>query len=226
MQARNTTRPPARHELTPWDRLGRSLFRARGLTPIALVLIVFLWPTGAGLGLARLLVSIALIVAGEGVRLGAVGTAGKCTRTRGDNVAELVTSGPFARVRNPLYIGNFLLSYGLVVLSRVDWLLWAFPIVFFFQYAAIVSWEERVLSARFGRDYEEYRRAVPRWIPRTGRRAGPEPPPFRSDVAWRSERDTLRAIAIIVAVLLLKHLAFGAALSRFVLAAARGGGIQ
>jgi len=215
---------PRRPKLSAWDRLGRALFRARGLTPIALLLIVILWPTGEGLSPPRLCVAVALMVAGETARLCAVGTAGKCTRTRGDNVAELVTSGPFARVRNPLYVGNFLLSYGLVALSRVGWLLWAFPVVFFFQYAAIVSWEEKILSARFGREYEEYRRSVPRWIPKPARVAAAAPHPFRADIAWRSERDTLRATAAIVAILLLKHFVFGGALTRFVLAAFRAGG--
>ena len=65
---------------------------------------------------------------------------------------------------------------------------------------------------------------MPRWIPKPARAAAAASHPFRADVAWRSERDTLRAAAAIVAVLLLKHFVFGDALTRFVLAALRTGG--
>lgn len=66
-----------------------------------------------------LIVSLALTVGEELHRFRAVDVAGKRTRTRGRKIKELVAAGPFAHVRSPLYIGNFILTYGLVVLSRI-----------------------------------------------------------------------------------------------------------
>ena len=181
-----------------------------------------LWPTEGGLTPLRTALSAALMLAGEWYRLIAVGVAGKCTRTRGRNVKELVTSGPFAHVRNPLYVGNFILSYGLVVMSKVDWLLWAFPVAFFLQYAAIVAWEERILGETFGREYERYRAEVPAWIPTPRAFSTPSGHTFRREIALRSERDSLRAMVIIVAFLLAKHYYLHAPIGRLVRALTGG----
>ncbi|MBD3348268.1 MAG: hypothetical protein GF400_03600 [Candidatus Eisenbacteria bacterium] len=201
---------------TPWERLGGFLFRARSATPVILLLVVVFWPTGGGLSFRRGALAAALIIGGEWYRIRAVGVAGKCTRTRGSNVKELVTAGPFARVRNPLYIGNFVLTYGLVVLSKVDWLLWVFPLAFFLQYAAIVAWEERVLSESFGEEYEHYRAHVPAWLPSGRVYPSPSHHGYRKEIALRSERDSLRAVLLLVAVLLLKHFVFHEAIRSLV----------
>ncbi len=199
-----------RHEatsgMTAWEAFGGALFRARGVTPLALVVVVLFWPTPAGLPAPVLAVSLALILAGELTRLHAVGYAGKRTRTRGTNVKELVTAGPFARVRNPLYIGNFLLAMGLIVLSRVGWLLWVFPVLFFLQYAAIIAWEERILTNQFPNSYPAYRSRVPRWFPRVTPVEESSAHRYSARTALESERDSLRALAALFLVLLLKHL--------------------
>lgn len=198
---------------TGWQRLGGAFFRARSVTPVVVILVVLLWPTSGGLSWQRAAASLALVIAGEWCRIRAVGVAGKCTRTRGSNVKELVTSGPFAHVRNPLYIGNFVLAYGLVVLSKVDWLLWAFPVAFFFQYAAIVAWEESVLLGSFGGEYERYRSEVRAWMPSPRAYSNPSDHSFRREIALRSERDSLRTVVVLIAVLALKHLLFHGAIS-------------
>lgn len=202
-------------ELSAWERVGARLFRTRSGAPVALVLLVLLWPTPSGMPHERLALGTVLVLAGAGLRFWGVGTAGKRTRTRGSRVKELVTSGPFAHVRNPLYLANFVLTYGLVVLSRIGWLLWAFPVLFFFQYAAIVSWEERILLSGFGRSYQEYRSRVRRWIPsraaytnRTGHR-------FSARIARQSERGTLTAVGVLYCLLIGKHLFFHEQLARF-----------
>lgn len=219
-------RPRDDLDLTTWQTIGGLLFRARSATPVALVVVVALWPTPGGLSPWRAAIAAALLAAGELYRFRAVGFAGKCTRTRGSNVKELVTSGPFARVRNPLYLGNFVLTYGVVVLSKVEWLVWAFPVVFFLQYSAIVAWEERVLSGTFGTEYEDYRREVPAWLPSRHTYGRPSAHRFRRDAAVRSERDSLRAVAIIAAALVLKHFVFHEAVAGLVSGAARAIGIE
>jgi protein-S-isoprenylcysteine O-methyltransferase Ste14 len=219
MEATNTRHagPPTRagEALTRWERFGGSLFKARSATPVALLLAVLLWPTAGGVGVRRLVASGALIASGEALRLWAVGVAGKLTRTRGGNVKTLVTSGPFALVRNPLYVANFAIAYGVVTLSKVDWLLWAFPPLFAVQYAAIVAWEERVLATAFRDTYDEYRRRVRRWAPSRPRGGGAGSGyAWAGRIAWQSERDTLTGLAALVVVLVAKHLVFQADLAR------------
>jgi protein-S-isoprenylcysteine O-methyltransferase Ste14 len=196
---------------TRWERVGGALFRARSVTPVGVLGVALLWPTQGGLHWPLLSTAAALVVAGEALRLWAVGVAGKLTRTRGANVRELVTAGPFAIVRNPLYIGNFAVACGVVVLSKVEWLLWAFPPLFALQYAAIVAWEERVLSTAFGETYARYRAVVPRWLPSLRGAAGAGP--WKGRIAWQSERDTLLGLLALVLFLIVKHVGFHGAVA-------------
>jgi protein-S-isoprenylcysteine O-methyltransferase Ste14 len=90
---------------------------------------------------------------------------------------RLVVSGFNRYVRNPMYAGLVLSIIGQALLFGNFWLLayavaaWAVP-------AAFVRWyEEPTLARTFGAEYEEYRRAVPAWLPRlrpfTGTREAP-----------------------------------------------------
>ena len=61
--------------------------------------------------------------------------------------SHLITDGPFALVRNPLYIGNFFLSFGVLIMSWafMPWMIFIFIALFSMQYSAIVSLEENYL---------------------------------------------------------------------------------
>lgn len=80
----------------------------------------------------------------------------------------LTTTGPYARVRNPIYIGNVLVLLGLCIFSEVVYfvpimLLWAGVV-----YRYVVRYEEAHLLNKYGEAYREYTQRVPRWIPRLG----------------------------------------------------------
>jgi protein-S-isoprenylcysteine O-methyltransferase Ste14 len=85
----------------------------------------------------------------------------------------LTTTGPYALVRNPIYIANTLLLLGLCVGSEVPWLC---PLVLLYcgvVYSFVVRQEEAHLAVKYGEPYRQYLRDVPRWMPRLGaRRAG------------------------------------------------------
>ncbi len=68
------------------------------------------------------ILGFALIVPGELIRLAGVAAAGTVTRRRSRDVQRLVTYGIFRWVRNPLYVGNFLIWMGFVIISGVPWL--------------------------------------------------------------------------------------------------------
>jgi hypothetical protein len=79
---------------------------------------------------------------------------------------ELVTDGAFSIVRNPLYVGSFIATVGLglltISLSITLLLIGAFAIC----YAYTVDREELYLSRKFGDNYTRYTQEVPRWLPK------------------------------------------------------------
>lgn len=78
----------------------------------------------------------------------------------------LTVSGPYAYVRNPLYIGSFLIGAGLAVAGgSVLWLL-LFLLFFVALYGPTVASEAARLTEQFGHRYVEYAAKVPAFIPR------------------------------------------------------------
>ena len=115
------------------------------------------------------------VLAGETVRLAGVSAAGTVTRRRSRNVQRLVTYGIFAWVRNPLYVGNFLIWTGFVIGSGVLWFLPIAIALFAIEYSLIVRYEEGVLESIFGQEFLAYKAVTPRWIPNPpkSRQSGP-----------------------------------------------------
>lgn len=77
---------------------------------------------------------------------------------------HLVTSGPFAFSRNPIYLGNTALMAGFGFIFGIVWFLpLAFAAAWLTQKLAIER-EERHLESRFGKAYRDYRKHVRRWV--------------------------------------------------------------
>lgn len=80
---------------------------------------------------------------------------------------KLVTTGPYARVRNPMVTGVFVLLFGLGVLLRSISLVSIFtPLFILLNVGELKAVEERELERRLGKDYVEYKKRVPMFIPR------------------------------------------------------------
>ena len=178
-------------------RLGGWLFRHRGFLPVPFIVVPFIWhgvmaPSSWGVG--------ALSVAfGETMRLWGVAAAGAETRRRSRVVARLVTSGPFAWLRNPLYLGNFFIWAGFSVIAGIHWFLPIAVAVFTLEYTPIVRYEEAVLEATFGEQYLRYKERTSRWLPVA---PATEPKgPLSWKTAWKSERSTLLQFVVLAAVL-------------------------
>jgi len=77
----------------------------------------------------------------------------------------VITKGVFGIVRHPIYLGSILFYLGLILstLSLLSLVVW-FIIILFYNF--ISSHEEKLLLQRFGRDYKDYMRQVPMWLPR------------------------------------------------------------
>ena len=79
---------------------------------------------------------------------------------------RLVVTGLYRFVRNPMYVGALLIILAEAVYFRSVWLvLYAFG-VWAALHIALVIFEEPQLTKRFGADYEQYLKTVPRWIPK------------------------------------------------------------
>jgi len=76
---------------------------------------------------------------------------------------RLVTEGPFALVRHPMYLGIALVGLGGLLIYRT-WT-FAFFTANFFGLIFRARREEQALAAEFGEQWEEYCRQVPAWIP-------------------------------------------------------------
>ncbi|MBI5963265.1 MAG: isoprenylcysteine carboxylmethyltransferase family protein [Chloroflexi bacterium] len=91
---------------------------------------------------------------------------GKGTPAPIDPPKELVASGLYRYVRNPMYVGVLSVIFG-HILWFGHWSLLIYAFVIFTAFHLFVTlYEEPNLKRRFGASYEEYLRKVPRWIPR------------------------------------------------------------
>jgi len=80
-------------------------------------------------------------------------------------ISGVIRKGVFNVVRHPIYLSEILLYLGFLMLSlslaAACVLFVAIPFLYY-----ISRYEERLLLARFGEEYEQYLRDVPMWIPR------------------------------------------------------------
>ena len=180
------------------------IFSLRSYTPIPflLAMVAFAQPTAVTM-------AIGFVVAGCGevIRFWGVAYAGSLTRVTGSvGAPEVIVAGPFARVRNPLYVGNVLMYIGIGIMSNAlyPWLLLAALAWFSFQYSQIVTAEEEFLEKEFGAVYLEYKRNVPRFIPHLSVYVNAAQSKQLSNwkEAIHSERRTFQALSLVLLVLL------------------------
>ena len=88
-----------------------------------------------------------------------------------DPPKELVITGLYRYVRNPMYVGALILLGGYIFWFPSRAII-AFPIVFFIDFHLFVlAYEEPTLRRKFGTAYGDYCKSVPRWIPKFGKHA-------------------------------------------------------
>ena len=146
------------------------------------------------------------VATGEASRFWGVAYAGSLTRVTGSvGAPEVIVAGPFAHVRNPLYVGNMLTYVGIGVMANAwfPWLILIAAIWFIFQYSLIVSLEEEFLDKEFGASYQEFKHNVPRFFPRLSAYINPvqatQVPNWRE--ATHSERRTFQALGLVLLIL-------------------------
>jgi protein-S-isoprenylcysteine O-methyltransferase Ste14 len=135
-----------------------SLRRLR-LKAVWLLVIPFLWwatPTPATLSVGAGFAALGLLIRAL--------SAGHIHKDR-----TLTTSGPYARTRNPLYLGSLLLGVGVAVAGGRAVFLFAFVGFFAVIYGLTMRSEARLLEKEYGERYRRYARRVPLLWPRLTR---------------------------------------------------------
>ena len=79
---------------------------------------------------------------------------------------HLVVSGLYRYVRNPMYVAVLAVILGQALIFGSIGLLEYAAVAWFAAHVFVVAYEEPTLRASFGAEYEAFRAAVPRWIPR------------------------------------------------------------
>jgi protein-S-isoprenylcysteine O-methyltransferase Ste14 len=158
-------------------RLGQALFRFRSFTPLpvlaALAFVLYRTrgtpgPGGPQLDGALDAAGLAVAALGQALRFYTLGWVPEGTSGQRSELEAWVlnTKGPYAYVRNPLYLGNLGICLGLLLLAHAP-LAYAIGLAFFFgEYFFIIRAEEDFLRQRFGQAFDAYRAQVRRWVPR------------------------------------------------------------
>jgi protein-S-isoprenylcysteine O-methyltransferase Ste14 len=113
----------------------------------------------------RIVIGIVLVAAGAGLGIPAI----LAFRSAGTHVepwkpsSVLATTGLYAYVRNPMYVGLALLVAGIGVALASDWTLVMLVAGALLMHFGVVKREERYLSAKFGEPYRQYMNTVPRY---------------------------------------------------------------
>ena len=113
-----------------------------------------------------------LLVIGATLGLACAGvfiSRGRGTPAIFDAPRAFVAIGPYKYVRNPMYIGGLVLLIGFGLYERSISILFLALLLFPLVHLFVLFYEEPTLTRKFGSSYQEYRRAVRRWIPRLTR---------------------------------------------------------
>jgi len=179
--------------------IGEHLFHWRDYSAIPAMFLLLLNanPTARSATVGTILIGI-----GAAARVYTVAFMGSAPK---DNLGSdhLITTGPFALIRNPLYLANMFITVGVVWYGGVIWLGLPMLLFFAFQYHCITKYEESSLLAKFGDEYQRYMDRVPPWIPLKTPIADDFPVPPSLSAAFIAEKKALAAISAILFLLML-----------------------
>jgi protein-S-isoprenylcysteine O-methyltransferase Ste14 len=124
--------------------------------PIAIVAIILLLPF---LQTSWLLAGFVVSMLGELIQLWSFASL--------DKNSDLAIRGPYALVRNPMYLGRYFILLGFLMLLGAWWVLVVYTVVYWLYMDTRVEREEAHLRPIFGPRYDEYCARVRRFIPGT-----------------------------------------------------------
>jgi protein-S-isoprenylcysteine O-methyltransferase Ste14 len=184
-----------------YEKQGAFLFRHRSYLPLLMgpvVVAAFLDPhyshpffSGFAGGLWK---AICILISFSGIWVRSLvagyvplGTSGRNTERQ--VATSLNTKGMYSFVRNPLYLGNFLIILGLLLFTQVWWFTLVGIAVFWIFYERIIFTEEEFLRGKFGATFVEWSLKTPVFIPKFKGWDKPDLP-FSWKIVLRREHST------------------------------------
>ena len=159
-----------------FEKTGEYFFRWRSYLPLFMAVLFipalaqFRYPfANPGLNLAWDAGCLAVSLLGQVVRFFTVGFVPRGTsgrNTRGQVAEVLNTTGMYAVVRNPLYLGNFIIWFGLSLFMKSLWFSTIIILFFTIFYERIICAEEAFLREKFGDAFMQWADATPAIIPK------------------------------------------------------------
>ena len=158
-----------------FEKQGNFLFKYRGQFPLILffITIPFIFFTDYNSITDTneniyTIISVFLSSLGFLIRFYTIGTTPKGTSGRNtkEQVAEVLNStGIYATVRHPLYLGNYLIWIGIATFVFSLFFILLISLLFWIYYERIMFAEERFLEKRFGEEYLNWSNKIPAFIP-------------------------------------------------------------
>lgn len=157
------------------SRSGSFLFRWRSYLPLFMIfLIVLALPhSDRNRDIGRLddlwsVICAFVSLSGLMIRIATIGCTAKGTsgtNTKRQIADSLNTTGMYSIARNPLYLGNFFIGFGISMLPRSWWFSLVFVLMFWLYYERIIFAEEEFLREKFGALYLDWSAKTPAFIP-------------------------------------------------------------
>jgi protein-S-isoprenylcysteine O-methyltransferase Ste14 len=193
-----------------FKKTGEYFFRWRSYLPLVMAVLFILglahfrYPfADHRLDLAWDAGCLAVALLGQGLRFFTVGFVPRGTsgrNTRGQVADTLNTTGMYAVVRNPIYLGNFIIWFGLSLFMKSLWFSTIIVLFFTIFYERIIFAEEAFLREKFGDAFMQWTEETPAIIPRL-RNWQPPSLPFSIKSALNREYGTFFAIIVTFTVL-------------------------
>jgi protein-S-isoprenylcysteine O-methyltransferase Ste14 len=196
-----------------FESVGHWLFRWRSYLPLVTAVLLFCglqyfsYPFGSHF-LDELWEVLCLSVSFGGLVVRALTIGWSANRTSGRHTAQQVaktlnTTGMYSIVRNPLYLGNFLMVLGVVIFLRVWWIPLIYVLLFALYYERIIFAEEMFLRRKFGKEYMNWAAKTPVFLPRLRLWKTPAVP-----FSWRKvfRREYHGVIAVVASMFVLEIL--------------------
>jgi protein-S-isoprenylcysteine O-methyltransferase Ste14 len=163
---------PLKEELS---KTGNFLFRWRSYLPLLMIVLVLLsmqyfeYP-GHSEDMDELweIFCLVISISGLGIRIITVGYTPKGTSGTNTSrqIAEVLnTTGMYSVTRNPLYLGNFIIWFGISMFPRLWWFSFIVILIFWLYYERIIFAEEEFLRKKFGKVYLVWAEKTPVFIP-------------------------------------------------------------
>ncbi len=181
-------------------RIGIFFFKKICIIIFFIIIILFFFSNPC---IKSILFSIPFIISGEAIRIYSLRYSGGFTRSRELNAPSLVKEGPYSITRNPLYLGNLLNLFGVLLAMWLPLIIFILSfLILFIIYLLIIISEEKFLEDRFGDKYREYKKNVPRLLINPFKFIKTKPVNKYPKV-FRIERDTIISILLFYLVMVI-----------------------